>query len=236
LDAEQPKRMVPAENDILNLPRLTSDFCSVRALDLAPRLLGMILARQTPEGLTAGRIIEVEAYEGPEDRACHAFGGRRTARNEVMYGPPGRAYVYFAYGMHWMLNVVAASEGIAHAVLIRSIEPFYGTELMARRRNGMMPLAEGPARLCQALAITGADNGVGLTEEFRGSPGTGLSGAGRQEREIFIAKPPDGMDEQPPYLVTKRVGVGNSGEAKHWPWRFVVKGTLPAKMKVDYPE
>jgi DNA-3-methyladenine glycosylase len=236
LDAKQPEQIVLAENDILDLPRLTSELCSVRALELAPRLLGMILARWTPEGLTAGRIIEVEAYEGPEDRACHAFGGRRTNRNEVMYGPPGRAYVYFTYGMHWMLNVVAAPEGIAHAVLIRSIEPVCGTQLMAKRRRGMMPLAEGPARLCQALAITGADNGTGLTEGFRGTRGAMPASAGEDDREIFIAKPPEGLHQPPPYLVTKRVGVGNSGEAKHYPWRFVVKGTGPAGMKVDYQD
>jgi DNA-3-methyladenine glycosylase len=233
--------MTLGDQDILNLPRLTSRSCSVRALELAPRLLGTILVRLTPEGLTAGRIIEVEAYEGPEDRACHAFGGLRTSRNEVMYGPPGRAYVYFTYGLHWMLNVVAAPEGTPHAVLIRSIEPIAGIELMAERRKGTVPYAEGPGRLCQALSITGADNGTGLTEEcraeaYRASSGAAPEGSVRARYDIFVAYPPEGMDRRPPYLVTKRVGVGNSGEAKHYPWRFVVKGTGPSKMKVDYPE
>ena len=154
-------------DQVLNLPRLDRQFYSARALDVAPRLLGMVLARVTSEGVTAGRIIETEAYEAPEDRACHAFGGRRTRRTEVMYGPPGHAYVYFTYGMHWMLNVVAAAEGTPHAVLIRSIEPICGLSLMAKRRRGMLPLAEGPARLCQALGITRADNGVDLV----GMPG-----------------------------------------------------------------
>ncbi|MGI6632651.1 MAG: DNA-3-methyladenine glycosylase [Bacillota bacterium] len=232
-------------DQVLNLPRLDRQFYSARALDVAPRLLGMVLARVTSEGVTAGRIIETEAYEAPEDRACHAFGGRRTRRTEVMYGPPGHAYVYFTYGMHWMLNVVAAAEGTPHAVLIRSIEPICGLSLMAKRRRGMLPLAEGPARLCQALGITGADNGVDLVgmpgmakmARIAGMPGTaGTPGiAGMPSSTIFIARPPDTIDPSPEYLVTKRVGVGNSGGAKHYPWRFVVKGTAPAKMKVEYP-
>jgi DNA-3-methyladenine glycosylase len=234
LDTRRAKHIVFAEDDILALPRLTAESCSVRALELAPRLLGMILARRTAEGLTAGRIIEAEAYEAPEDRACHAFGGRRTKRNEVMYGPPGRAYVYFTYGMHWMLNVVAAPEGIPHAVLIRAIEPVCGIPLMTKRRNGMLPLAEGPGRLCQALAITGADNGTVLTAEGR-TPAD-VNKPGQDECDLFVARPPDGMDKRPEYLVTKRVGIGNSGEAKHYPWRFVMKGTPPARLKVDYPE
>jgi len=250
LEAERNARTtrdgVLTEDDILRLPRLTRDFCSVRALELAPRLLGTILVRRTPEGLTAGKIIEVEAYEGPEDRACHAFGGRRTRRNEVMYGPPGRAYVYFTYGMHWMRNVVAAPEGVPHAVLLRSLDPIAGIELMAKRRRGALPYAEGPGRLCQALSITGADNGTGLAEERRAKgeramkdramSAAGSQGAPGAGYDMFIAKPPEGMDSPPPYIVTKRVGVGNSGEAKHYPWRFVVTGTGPSKMKVDYPE
>lgn len=240
-----------SEHEIRSLPRPARDFYSARALDLAPRLLGMLLVRESPEGLAAGRIIETEAYEGPEDRACHAFGGRRTRRNDVMYGPPGHAYVYFTYGMHWMLNVVAAPEGTPHAVLIRSIEPICGIPLMSERRCGMLPLAEGPARLCQAMGITGADNGADLATD--GSPSGsdscnrssagGMSSFRTSSRQasargaasaLFIARPPAGMDAQPEYLVTKRVGVGNSGEAKHYPWRFVIKDTAPAKMKVDY--
>ncbi len=189
---------------VAGLRRVPREFYEFRALDLAPRLLGMILAHETPDGLAAGRVTETEAYEGPEDRACHAFGGRRTARTELMFGPPGYAYVYFTYGMHWMFNVVAGQKETPHAVLVRSIEPLTGLDLMARRRNGALPLAEGPARMTQALGITGADNGKDLVSS-----------------DLYIAFPPKGMDSRVDYLVTKRIGVDNSGEARDYPWRFV---------------
>lgn len=204
-------------NEVRVLSRLPKEFYAARALDLAPRLLGMILVHDTPDGVTAGRVIESEAYEAPEDRACHAFGGRRTERTEVMYGPPGHAYVYFTYGMHWMFNVVAAPAETPHAVLIRSLEPVLGVALMSERRGGMLPLAEGPARMCQAMGISRIDNGKDLASS-----------------NLYIAQPPKSLSEQSRYLVTKRVGVGNSGEARDYLWRFVVRDTTPARMKVDY--
>lgn len=197
--------------DVLSLERLPREFYWRRALDLAPNLLGLILAHETPEGLSAGRMIEVEAYEGPLDRACHAFDGRRTGRTEVMFGPPGYAYVYFTYGMHWMFNVVAGAPGTPHAVLVRSIEPIAGLELMKGRRKGMLPLAAGPARMTQSMGITGEDNGKDLVRS-----------------SLYIALPPSGLERKPEYLATKRVGVDYSGEAKDYPWRFVVKGTKVA--------
>ena len=189
---------------IVSLRRPDRGFYSRRALDLAPMLLGMVLAHVTPAGLTAGRITEAEAYEGPEDRACHAFGGRRTARTEVMFGPPGFAYVYFTYGMHWIFNVVAGGIDIPHAVLVRSLEPIAGIEIMERRRNGALPLTRGPGRLTQAMGIGAIDNGKDLV-------------AG----DLFIAFPPQGMDDPVSYTITKRIGVDNRGEARDYPWRFV---------------
>jgi DNA-3-methyladenine glycosylase len=196
------------------LARIPREFYGRRALELAPRLLGLLLVHETPEGVTAGRLTEVEAYEGPGDRACHAFGGRRTARTQVMFGPPGYAYVYFTYGMHWLFNVVAAQEEVPHAVLVRSIEPVTGLDLMTKRRSGVVPLAEGPARMTQAMDITGRDNGKDLVSS-----------------DLYIAFPSRGIDAPADYLVTGRVGVEYSGEARDYPWRFVAKGSRPAKAR-----
>ena len=127
-----------------------------RSPDLAPQLLGMVIARRGADGLVAGRIVEVEAYDGPEDRASHARAGR-TPRTAVMFGPPGHAYVYFVYGMHHCLNVVCGPDGVASAVLIRALEPVAGVDRMRARRGASggpdQRLAAGPARLCQAMGI-----------------------------------------------------------------------------------
>lgn len=189
---------------VMSLSRPSRDFYLGRAVEAAPRLLGMILAKAAPDGIAAGRITEVEAYEGPQDRASHAFGGRRTPRTEVMFGPPGFAYVYFTYGMHWMFNVVVGPEDVPHVVLVRSLEPVCGAELMEKRRGGSLPLAEGPGRLTQALGISRQDNGKDLLAS-----------------DLFVALPPKGLDDPVCHRVTGRIGIDNSGEARDYLWRFV---------------
>jgi DNA-3-methyladenine glycosylase len=154
----------------MSLSPLAAEFYQRPVLDLARDLLGTRLVRLLSGDRIAGYIIETEAYQGENDLACHARAGR-TARTEVMYGPAGRAYVYFIYGIHWMLNCVAGPQGFPAAVLIRAILPCEGLNAMVRGRgldpaNGTDPskLADGPARLCQALHIDGHLNGADLTD------------------------------------------------------------------------
>jgi DNA-3-methyladenine glycosylase len=132
--------------------RLRRAFYAQPAEDVALQLLGAQLVRRRPDGTEAvGRIVEVEAYVGPHDLACHAAKGR-TARTEVLFGPPGRAYVYLVYGMHHCFNVVTNPKGDAAAVLVRALEPISGIE----------GSTQGPGRLCKALGIDRAQNGLDL--------------------------------------------------------------------------
>ncbi|HUN32236.1 MAG TPA: DNA-3-methyladenine glycosylase [Trebonia sp.] len=131
------------------------EFFDRPAEQVAPDLLGCVLEHETAEGLVAVEISEVEAYAGEADPASHAYRGR-TARNGVMYGPPGHAYVYFTYGMHFCVNLVCLPEGTPHAVLLRAGRVIAGEELARSRRAAAVTardLARGPARLCQALDI-----------------------------------------------------------------------------------
>ncbi len=150
-----------------------------------------------------GRLVEVEAYRS-DDPASHSYRGR-TARNDVMYGPPGRLYVYFTMGLHFCVNVVCGPEGQASAVLLRALEPTAGLEIMSARRGFDDPrrLCSGPAKLTQALAITRADNGA-----------PACMGGGRF---AFLAR--DGQEALTPHIVaTPRIGVAAAAET---PWRFV---------------
>ena len=146
------------------LSPLPVEFYEQPVVDAARALLGMRLVRCVDGVRMSGIISETEAYEGERDLACHARAGR-TPRTETMYGPPGRAYIYFIYGMHWMLNAVTGPVGFPAAVLIRAILPEEGLEEIARRRTGtpMREWTSGPAKLCKALGIDSAQNGVDLT-------------------------------------------------------------------------
>ena len=172
---------------------------------VARQLLGKYLVRKHPDGTTVGRIVETEAYIGLEDKACHASRGR-TARNEIMFGPAGHAYVYFVYGFHHMLNIVTEGVDFPAAVLIRAVEPVEGIELMKKRRGTEEPrnIASGPGKLCEAFAIDRALNGSDICGN-----GLYLCDAGEPAPSI-IAKP--------------RIGVGYAGKWKHKPWRFLIRG------------
>ena len=181
-------------------PRLPRGFFARPAAEVAPELLGRILVRRTSDGdRVAARIVEVEAYE-PGDPASHAFRGP-TPRNLVMFGSPGRLYVYFTYGMHFCANVVTGIEGVASAVLLRAAEPIEGLEGMRRRRRSQdaRSLCSGPGRLTQALNIGRADDGLDLV---RG-------------RDVFLTA----GEPVPPsrWSRTSRVGV-KAGADRRWRW------------------
>ncbi|MDW7652425.1 MAG: DNA-3-methyladenine glycosylase [Bacillota bacterium] len=143
---------------------LPVSFYSSPTVDMAKSLLGKILVHETEEGLTAGRIVETEAYLSRCDAACHASRGK-TARNAAMFGPAGTAYVYLIYGVHYCFNVVTGCEGEGEAVLVRALEPVCGLQIMAKRRSTEVKkqLASGPGKLCQAMAIDIRQNGLALT-------------------------------------------------------------------------
>jgi DNA-3-methyladenine glycosylase len=142
--------------------RLTRQFYHRPTLEVARSLLGQRLVRVLNGKRLAGVIVETEAYIGEDDQACHARFGR-TPRSEVMYGPPGRAYVYFTYGRHWMLNVVTEAEGFPAAALIRAVWPEEGIDVMRRRRQRPDHiLTDGPAKLAQAMGIDKRLNGHDL--------------------------------------------------------------------------
>lgn len=142
---------------------LSQDFYARQPDTVARALLGMILLRCVEGEWRGGRIVETEAYFSEGDAANHAANGR-TKRNAPMYGPPGHAYVYLCYGMHWMFNTVTEEEGTPSAVLIRAIEPHIGTAAMRRDRNGCVEgeLSNGPGKVCAALRITNEQNCVPL--------------------------------------------------------------------------
>ena len=192
---------------------LRQTFFARNTITVARELVGCLLEVDTEEGKVSGRIVEVEAYEGESDPASHAAKGR-TPRSEIMFGPPGFAYVYLIYGMHHCLNFVTETEGTAGAVLIRAVEPVSGRELMARRRGlkfdkaSDRDLCSGPGRLCQALGIDRNWNGLPLVGAMQG-PGSGEMGKIR----LF---PGDAPNEGP--SATPRIGIRQAAER---PYRFI---------------
>src|ERR1041384_7248964 len=150
---------------------LPKSFYSRPTVKVAKALLGQILVHRSPEGVTAGRIVEVDAYLPKNDPGCHAARGK-TPRNEVMFGPAGHAYVYFCYGNHFLFNVVTEKEGVPGAVLLRALEPVEGIPLMARRRGiqvekpkDLRNLTNGPGKLVQAMGLGPEHNRFPLFKE-----------------------------------------------------------------------
>lgn len=206
------------------MPPLTRRFFATDAVTLARKLLGCTLVRTLPDGeRLAGVIVETEAYLGIADRASHTFGGRRTPRNESMWGPAGTAYVYFTYGMHHCMNISAGRAGEPVAVLLRAIEPTEGIGRMRVHRTGNKPrkrplgdrdLCAGPARLCQALAIDRAFDGLDMT-----GPGAAARGA------LWVERRKTGGLADELIAVGPRVGLGGDGAWTRLPLRFMVAGS-----------
>lgn len=182
---------------------IPTSFYARPTLEVATDLLGCELWVNSGRTELGGRIVEVEAYIGEEDPACHAHRGM-TARTRIMYGPAGFAYVYFTYGNHWMLNFVTERVGFPAAVLIRAIEPTAGMGLMRRRRRVSrdIDLTNGPGKLTSALGISGDDNGACL-----------------QGTRFKVISPSRQLDE--PVGKSGRIGVNEGFER---PWRFFLEG------------
>ncbi|MCX8009793.1 MAG: DNA-3-methyladenine glycosylase [Ignavibacteria bacterium] len=183
--------------------RLGEDFFSRPTLRLAKDLLGKILVRRIDEKILKGKIVETEAYVDRNDLAAHSAAGK-TARNKVMFGEPGLAYVYFTYGMHYCFNIVAEKIGRGCAVLIRSLEPIEGLEFMMKFRgtDSIENLTNGPAKLCEAFNIDKRLNGCDL----------------KTSNELFLI---DSEISQFKIVQTTRVGIKQSIDKKY---RFYIKG------------
>lgn len=211
LVSRRKKPRTVAETEVLKAPLLAREFFSRDPRQVARDLLGKVIVRRRGRKLLAGRIVEVEAYLGADDAAAHAAAGR-TPRNDVLFGPPGHAYVYFIYGVHYCLNISCMPEGKAGCVLIRALQPLTGLRKMAKQRGltefspdsvrDVRKLLSGPGKLCEALEITRPrDNGKDLL-----SPRSDL-----QVRD-------DGFEAQE-IAVTRRVGITKSADM---PLRYLV--------------
>ena len=201
------------------MARLSRSFYNGDTVEIAQKLLGKYMVRRLESGeLLAGRIIETEAYVGRCDKACHAYNYRRTERTNILFGPPGYAYIYLIYGMYHCLNFVTEPEGEPAAVLLRGIEPVAGIDTIRRLRFGDAPMTayrkkhflDGPGKVCQGLALTRTENGLDLTGDT-----------------LFLCDTPkDAGLPSPPVLPRERlckgtrIGVDYAEEAKDFLWRF----------------
>lgn len=194
------------------MQKLGREFFARDTLEVAPALLGKYLVRVLDGERLVGRITEVEAYIGRCDKACHAYGYKRTPRTETLFAPPGTAYIYLIYGMYHCLNFVTEAEGEPAAVLLRGLEPVDGVERMSLNRFGAMPaqltpyqrkhFLDGPGKVCKALGLTRAQNGLDLCGEA-----------------LFLC---DGGQAPPPFHTGPRIGIDYAQEAIQFPWRFYV--------------
>jgi DNA-3-methyladenine glycosylase len=193
-------------------PILNSSFYQRKdVIQISKELLGKVLVTNIDGEYTSGIIVETEAYRAPDDKACHAYGNRRTKRTRTMFENGGISYVYVCYGIHHLFNVVTGEEGMAHAVLIRAVEPLDNIDLMAQRRsmkNTDYQLTSGPGKLSVALGIRSTHDALSL-----------INRDGKiwiEDRNIEVSG--NNMIAGP------RVGMTSAEECAHWPWRFRING------------
>ena len=164
------------------------------------------MVHDTIDGQTIGKIVEVEAYIGSLDAACHAYNGKCTSRTKVMFGQGGHAYVYLIYGIYYCMNIVTNKENYAEAVLIRALEPMDGLDLMKRRRgtDKLLNLCSGPGKLCAAMGISKVQNEIDLCGE-----------------KLYLLS---GETIAPEYIIsTPRINIDCAKDARNYPWRFIIK-------------
>lgn len=198
--------------------KLNRDFYTRDTITVAKELLGKVLVHQTPEYRVAGRIVETEAYLGPEDKAAHSHGGKVTPRVEVMYNQGGYSYIFTIYGMYQCFNIVSAKQGTPQAVLIRALEPVENLDFMAQQRYGVpyrelnkskiKGLCNGPGKLCIAMGLGKAQNKVNLCQV-------------NDVDDIFVYD--DGYRDFE-MGISARINIGYAEEYIDKPWRFFVEG------------
>ena len=196
------------------MEKLNREFYNRNSLIVAKELLGKYLVNNIEGTQFIGKIVEVEAYMGPDDKAAHSYNNRLTERTKIMYGDAGHAYVYFIYGMHFCMNVVVEAKGKPQAVLIRALEPVSPKEVMAKRRYGktleelkrseLISITNGPGKLCKAMGINKENNGEDLCGE-----------------NLYIIQ----GEEQDKFnmVSTKRINIDYAEEAKDYPWRYYIE-------------
>ncbi|MDF2588758.1 MAG: 3-methyladenine glycosylase [Anaerocolumna sp.] len=198
--------------------KLQRSFYQKNAIEVAKELLGKVIVHESSEGITKGKIVEVEAYMGPMDAAAHSYKVKST-RTNVQYGEGGYAYVYLIYGMYYCMNIVANTPDVPEVVLLRALEPVEGIDLMKQRRktDKMSNLCSGPGKLCQALGIDKTNYGMDLCGD-----------------ELYLEYPKEKEDIE--IEASKRINIDYAGEAKDYLWRFTIKGNKFLSVKTKQLE
>lgn len=186
--------------------KLNREFYTRNGVDVAKDLLGKIIVHETPEGIVKGKIVEVEAYLGEQDKAAHSYKSKKEGRTNIQYEDGGYAYIYMIYGMYYCMNVVANKKGVPEAILIRGIEPIEGIDLMKKRRgmDNIKNLCNGPGKLCIAFDINKNHYGIDLLGD-----------------ELYIEEPK--VKEDIEIIASKRINIDYAEEAVDYLYRFTIK-------------